>query len=1492
MARKKKAILNISTTKVAAKSPSVSSHTSGTSTTQNDAQNANPDALVFDSDGEELMHSPLVHPSAGMIPRKLHDTILLLDQNLGVGRNNTVGGTNPQGNGESVDIGDIGGNNTEPGVVEPPIVKEPWKNLFTGSKMASKGASLSFVTPVLQDGKKIAQLQEDEMNELTEKWKSSMVMYVVGDSPTIASVKRYMEGMWNSVAQPQVFYHDDGYFSIKFVNMKDRNQIIAGGPYTFYGKPVIIKPWTANFNFYEEVLRVIPLWVRFPNLPLNCWGCDSLSRIGSLLGVPLFADECTTRQDRVSFARVLIEMDITSPLPDCVWIEDSKGGMFKQAVTYDWLPQYCKVCCTAGHDCTKKTKPPVPKPVAKKVWVPKAVQQAHPMSEQQEQPNAVHTPEMPVNNVSDPTPWKIVTRRTKGLSRMRTLSPSNPFTVLPVELSFKELTGGDMEMQNTTEPPDEEETRVKESNFSRVVNKFGRNWKWENNYTANPRGRIWVGWLYQEVDIHVLQVHEQFIHCEIRDRYGVVELYVTLVYGLHSIDTRKNLWNSLTTLASSVGSCPWVITGDFNSPLFADDRINGTPVSATETKDFDEFITSNGLCPVKSVGHYFSWHKGTGEDKVEGGRPFRFLNYLADHSSFSAIIQAAFTEVYHGTPMFKLWCKLKKVKAELKKLHREDFSGITEKITIARSELDKVQQSLQTGRSPALLNQEVVCIKQLRHWLRIDEIALRQKSRIQWLKLGDSNNHFFFSTVKERVRFNSIAILYDDNGTKLVDPDLIQTEILSFYKKLLGTSANTLPSIHIPTVRNGSRLNNDARQDLCRDVTDDEIDLALHGIGNDKAPGPDGLNAVFFKKAWPVIKQDIYRAVKDVFVTNFMLPQYNCTSITLIPKVPNPTRVKEYRPIACCNVVYKIVSKILTTRMQGVIGQVVSECQSGFIPERQISDNILLATELTKGYTRAHLSPRCMLKIDLKKAYDSIEWPFLISVMDALGFPHRFVQWVYTCISTVSYSVLINGKPCTPFKAKKGLRQGDPLSPFLFAIGMEYLSRHLHQLQTKPDFNFHPRCAKLALTHLMFADDLLLFCRADLISIDMMLASFKKFSLASGLEANMDKSNIYVGGVYGQDKADILNAVSTPEGSFPFRYLGVPLSTKKLKYTQCRPLIEKVLARAKVWTVKHLSYAGRLQLVQTILLSLQSFWCQIFILPKKVIKEIQGYCRVFLWTGNTDPSKKALVAWHKLCLPKVAGGLNLKDMCWWNKAAVAKLLWAITYKKDRLWCKWVHAYYIKGRDVGSTQWPVNMSWPLRKILNSQSLIDSIGGWSAVSKGGVFSIQIMYHLLMGPCDKVSWRRIIFHNKASPKSLFVSWLAVLGRLPTLDRLLKWKIVDSNVCPLCSCMPESTQHLFFECSYSAAIWSSVLACLQFHRPVSQLDNEVVLMTRAAKRTGDRFKLLLMFFAECLYGIWLQRNAKVYTHSCRSPLDLLRDIKYRVACRATDQQRNLLLM
>lgn len=288
-----------------------------------------------------------------------------------------------------------------------------------------------------------------------------------------------------------------------------------------------------------------------------------------------------------------------------------------------------------------------------------------------------------------------------------------------------------------------------------------------------------------------------------------------------------------------------------------------------------------------------------------------------------------------------------------------------------------------------------------------------------------------------------------------------------------------------------------------------------------------------------------------------------------MPKIANAIQAKDFRPIACCLVLSKIIAKILTLRLHSVINEVVNPSQAGFIPGRAINDNILLATELIKGYNRRHVSPRCVIKVDIKKAYDSVEWHFLEQVLMELNFPSDFVSWIMGCVKGVSYSILLNGIPAPPFQAKKGLRQGDPLSPFLFAICIEYLSRCLDELKDNPDFNFHPKCERLSLTLLMFADDLLLFSRADVSSVTKIMAAFSKFSQASGLEASLEKSNICLAGVNNQEAALLAEAVQLPMGDLPFRYLGVPLSSKKLNFSQCKILIDKITERAQGWVAKN-----------------------------------------------------------------------------------------------------------------------------------------------------------------------------------------------------------------------------------------------------------------------------------------------------------------------------------
>lgn len=170
------------------------------------------------------------------------------------------------------------------------------------------------------------------------------------------------------------------------------------------------------------------------------------------------------------------------------------------------------------------------------------------------------------------------------------------------------------------------------------------------------------------------------------------------------------------------------------------------------------------------------------------------------------------------------------------------------------------------------------------------------------------------------------------------------------------------------------------------------------------------------------------------------------------------------------------------------------------------------------------------------------------------------------------------------------------------------------------------------------------------------------FSGVSGLAANVNKSSIYFSGVSHGVQQEILNFLCFSRGQPPFRYLGVPLSTKRISIMQCQPLLEKMLGRTNSWTSRYISYKGRLQLIKTVLFDIQIYWSRIFVLPKKIIKRIETICRTYLWTGGIDSPKKALLAWEKVCCQRTYGGFNVLDLYTWNRAAICQLLWNLCRK--------------------------------------------------------------------------------------------------------------------------------------------------------------------------------------------------------------------------------------
>ena len=218
-------------------------------------------------------------------------------------------------------------------------------------------------------------------------------------------------------------------------------------------------------------------------------------------------------------------------------------------------------------------------------------------------------------------------------------------------------------------------------------------------------------------------------------------------------------------------------------------------------------------------------------------------------------------------------------------------------------------------------------------------------------------------------------------------------------------------------------------------------------------------------------------------------------------------------------------------------------------------DNIFLVQELLRKYARKRISPRCLLKIDLHKAYDSISWEFLDWMLKSMGFLAQFCSWIMECITTTSFSLVVNGSIYGHFKGQCGLRQGDPLSPYLFVLCLEYFSCDLQSLKDNINFQFHPTCDVVQLSHLAFADDIMLLSRGDLPSVSTIFAKLQHFCNVLGLSINTNKSSIYSVGVDQDVLSNIQQLTGFSLSYFPFRYLDVPLLSSRLNVCHYAPLL-------------------------------------------------------------------------------------------------------------------------------------------------------------------------------------------------------------------------------------------------------------------------------------------------------------------------------------------------
>ncbi|GAB2280342.1 hypothetical protein Dimus_039402 [Dionaea muscipula] len=304
--------------------------------------------------------------------------------------------------------------------------------------------------------------------------------------------------------------------------------------------------------------------------------------------------------------------------------------------------------------------------------------------------------------------------------------------------------------------------------------------------------------------------------------------------------------------------------------------------------------------------------------------------------------------------------------------------------------------------------------------------------------------------------------------------------------------------------------------------------------------------------------------------------------IYLIPKMDTPSKVSDFKPIACCTTIYKIIAKLLCGRLKEVLPSIIDQAQCAFVEGRSIVDNILLCQELMAGYDRKGISPRCVAKIDLRKAYGSVSWCFVERMLVALQFPCKFTGWILSCISSPYFTFTLNGGLYGFFKGMRGLRQGDPLFFYVFVVVMEYFSRRLRMMSKEQDFRFHPYCKKLGIVHLCFADDLMIVAKAHEKSLALIRGELEYFGKVVGLVANSGKSKIYFGSITEERKQQLGQLIDFKISVGFFKYLGVPLKARNVSIQHFKPLIEKITWKISCWACRWPSFAGRLQLVQVV----------------------------------------------------------------------------------------------------------------------------------------------------------------------------------------------------------------------------------------------------------------------------------------------------------------------
>ncbi|XP_058749874.1 uncharacterized protein LOC131622872 [Vicia villosa] len=660
-----------------------------------------------------------------------------------------------------------------------------------------------------------------------------------------------------------------------------------------------------------------------------------------------------------------------------------------------------------------------------------------------------------------------------------------------------------------------------------------------------------------------------------------------------------------------------------------------------ELIDVCRFAVCNTLPKIKS-DHYPILYSINFDD-IPFKSQFKFHSMWTKNEDCIKIVEDAWKVKVYGCPMFVLDKKLKILKARLKDWNRNSFGNVHKNVAMAEKDLKDVQTNIALqGYTDSLQDLETKAQHAMESALNMEEDFWKEKSKINRTLHGDRNTKFYHTYAKIRRKTNLISSLVI-NDTVVTDQAVLENHIEHHFKSLFNNNHimqdNVLINANIP-----SMISDNTNALLTLLPSAEEIHGAVLNLNANSAPGPDRFRGIFFHTYWNIIKIDVINVVTHFFSQGWILPNYNANTLVLIPKIKEASYwLPFFHPLFLKN-------------------------KKGFVSGRNIRDGIYLTSEAINILPNKSFSGNVALKIDIAKAFDTLNWDFLIETLRCFGFNSVFCNRISSILNSATVSIGFNGNQVGYFKCTNGVRQGDPLSPLLFCIAEDVLSRAISNLVITNQLNLikaNRHC--FVPSHTLFADDIMIFCRGDSKSLNAIANLLRDCGNTSGQYCNFSKSLIYAGGMTINKHCSLANIIGFTVANPPFTHLGVPIFVGKPKACYFQKIADNIRIKMAAWKAKLLSMAGRVQLVRAVVFSMMVHFLSVYSWPGSIIKRLEGWIRNFIWSGSIDNKKLVTVAWKSCCKKINEGGLGIISLKAYNTASNMNLCWKFL-NNTQSWC--------------------------------------------------------------------------------------------------------------------------------------------------------------------------------------------------------------------------------